>query len=221
VQYGFDIVPDPPAEYEALTVTHPVDLRRVAQWAQTTLDEIQDLNPELLRWTTPLKDAQYELRVPMGTAGQISTGMEETPAVELVTLSWYTVVKGDTLTGIARKLGVTRSDLAQANDLKITALVVPGQKLMIPREIVPAPAAVQPTPVASVYTAQPPALDGPVAANRSKVSYVVQEGDTLFSIARQFRTTVASLQNWNGIEGSLIAAGDSLAIYTDPASAAR
>jgi membrane-bound lytic murein transglycosylase D len=216
VQYGFDIVPEPPAEYEGLTVTHPVDLRRVALWAQTTLDEIQDLNPELLRWTTPLKDTQYELRVPMGTAERVSTRMEETPEVELVTLGWYTVVKGDTLTGVARKLRVTRSDLAQANDLKITALVVPGQKLMIPREVTPAgPASVQPIPVASVYTPPQPALDGPVGANRPKVSYVVQEGDTLFSIARLFRTTVASLQNWNGIDGSFIAAGNKLTIYTD------
>jgi membrane-bound lytic murein transglycosylase D len=217
VQYGFEIAPEPPAEYEALRVTHPVDLRRVALWAQTTLDEIQDLNPELLRWTTPLKDTQYELRVPMGTAEQISTRMEETPEVELVTLSWYTVVKGDTLTAIARKLRVTRSDLAQANELKITALVVPGQKLMIPREVIPqAPAAVQPTPVASVYTTPQPSLDGPAGASRAKVSYVVQEGDTLFSIARLFRTTVTSLQNWNGIDGSFIAAGNKLTIYTDP-----
>ena len=32
----------------------------------TTIDEIQALNPELRRWTTPVKDAQYELKVPGG-----------------------------------------------------------------------------------------------------------------------------------------------------------
>jgi len=153
----------------------------------------------------------------MGTAEQVSIRMEETPPVELVSLGWYTVVKSDTLTGIARKLRVTRSDLAQANDLKLTALVVPGQKLMIPREVIPPAAApVQVTPVASAYTPAQPAIDGgAVAANRSKVAYVVQDGDTLFSIARLFHTTVTSLQSWNGIDGSFIAAGDRLTIYSD------
>ena len=34
----------------------PVDLRRIAEWADTTIDEIQALNPELRRWTTPVRD---------------------------------------------------------------------------------------------------------------------------------------------------------------------
>ena len=46
----------------------PVDLRRVAEWADTTIDEIQALNPELRRWTTPVRDDAYELKVPVGTA---------------------------------------------------------------------------------------------------------------------------------------------------------
>jgi LysM repeat protein len=46
------------------------------------------------------------------------------------------------------------------------------------------------------------------------VSYEVQEGDTLSSIARTFKTTIASLQTWNQIAGDRISAGDRLTIYT-------
>ena len=67
-QYGFEFEPEVLPESEAITLSHPVDLRRVAEWAGTTIDQIQALNPELRRWTTPLKDAQYELKVPAGTA---------------------------------------------------------------------------------------------------------------------------------------------------------
>ena len=42
--------------------------------------------------------------------------------------------------------------------------------------------------------------------------YVVQSGDTLSKIARQFNTQVAALQQVNGIEGSRIIAGESLLI---------
>ena len=44
------------AAYDSVTLPRPVDLRRVAEWTDTTIDEIQALNPELRRWTTPVKD---------------------------------------------------------------------------------------------------------------------------------------------------------------------
>ena len=47
-----------------------------------------------------------------------------------------------------------------------------------------------------------------------KLTYLVKEGDTLTSIARLFRTTVAALQNWNGMEGNRLLAGAQLTIYT-------
>ena len=59
--------------------------------------EIQALNPELRRWTTPLKDAQYELKVPAGTADQVTARLQDAPPVDLVSLKWYTVKKGETL----------------------------------------------------------------------------------------------------------------------------
>src|SRR5882724_6008574 len=57
-QYGFDFEADRASAYDKVMLTKPVDLRRVAEWADTTIDEIQTLNPELRRWTTPVRDAQ-------------------------------------------------------------------------------------------------------------------------------------------------------------------
>jgi LysM repeat protein len=47
-----------------------------------------------------------------------------------------------------------------------------------------------------------------------RVTYQVKRGDTLASIARLFRTTVASLQSWNRIAGTRIRTGERLTIYT-------
>ena len=41
--------------YDKVTVPRAIDLRRVAEWTGTSIDEIQALNPELRRWTTPVK----------------------------------------------------------------------------------------------------------------------------------------------------------------------
>ena len=55
-QYGFDgaepAAARPPTRSR---VAGPVDLRRVAEWTATPVDVIQQLNPELRRWTTPVR----------------------------------------------------------------------------------------------------------------------------------------------------------------------
>ena len=60
-----------------MAVARAVDLRRVAEWTGTTIDEIQALNPELRRWTTPVKYPDYELKVPPGTAELFSAHLSE------------------------------------------------------------------------------------------------------------------------------------------------
>ena len=69
-QYGFDIVAHDPIAYDKVTVPRAIDLRRVAEWTGTSIDEIQALNPELRRWTTPVKYPEYEVKVPVGHGRQ-------------------------------------------------------------------------------------------------------------------------------------------------------
>ena len=116
-QYGFDFTPEEPAPFEKVTLPRPVDLRRVAEWTSTSIDQIQALNPELRRWTTPAKDTRYQLKVPAGTAEIVSARMVDAPAADLATLKYYTVKKGETLLAISRKLHVSKADLAEANYL--------------------------------------------------------------------------------------------------------
>src|SRR6185295_9113544 len=118
-QYGFDLVEDAPHNYDKVTLPRAVDLRRVAEWTQSDIDEIQALNPELRRWTTPVKDNDYELKVPEGTGDIVLAKLADAPAVDLATLKYFTVKRGDTLALIARKTHVSKADLADANDLRL------------------------------------------------------------------------------------------------------
>src|SRR6185436_19214344 len=108
---------------------------------------------------------------------------------------------------------------AEANYLKATAKVTAGQKLIVPRETTPLMAArtERTVPVAESRPLKTPATllaQSSVNSNSVKVLYRVQEGDTLSSIAKLFKTTVASLRSWNRIPGSRLAIGDRLTIYT-------
>src|SRR5713101_4085093 len=133
-QYGFDFVPETAPAYDKVMLARPVDLRRIAEWADTSISEIQALNPELRRWTTPVKDTGYELRIPAGTADVVLAHLADASGPDLASLTWYTVKRGETLSLIARKLSVSKADLAEANYMKRTARVTPGQTLMIPHE---------------------------------------------------------------------------------------
>jgi membrane-bound lytic murein transglycosylase D len=222
-QYGFDFESEAPYVYDTVTLPRPVDLRRVAEWTDTTIDHIQTLNPELRRWTTPVNSAAYDLKVPVGTAEAVRARLEDTAGPDLASLNWYTVKKGETLATIARILRVSRTDLAEANYLKVTARVTAGQKLMVPHEstVLMAARTDRAVPVAESRSLASGTVVSAVessSSGRVRVSYQVKRGDTLASIARVFRTTVISLQRWNRIPGTQIQAGQRLTIYTAPAN---
>ncbi len=221
-QYGIEFTAEPPIQYEKVKVPKAVDLRRVAEWTGSSIDAIQALNPELRRWTTPVRYA-YEVKVPVGTASELQDRLAEASAGELTAVKWYTVHRGETLRTIANKLRVNRKDLAEANQLTVRSRVAAGQSLIIPR----APATVlaarsdRPAPptIAASRTIAAPADDAPVmrtsnsTATAARTTYRVRRGDTLFSIARLFNTTVERIKTWNRMRGSHIAVGDRLTIF--------
>jgi len=221
LQYGFEFESEPAHQYETVNLPRAVDLRRIAEWTNTTIDEIQALNPELRRWTTPVRDSAYALKVPSGTAEVVRTRLDEESTTDLASLNWYVVKRGDTLALIARKLNVGRADLAEANYIKATARVSPGDKLIVPRETTALMAARTDRPVPATDS-RPLVADKVVPAIDSsesvKVVYQVKSGDTLSSIARFFSTNVAAIQNWNHLSDTQIRAGERLTIYTSRAN---
>ncbi|MCU1383624.1 MAG: mltD 2 [Acidobacteria bacterium] len=218
-QYGFDFEAEAPAVFDTVTLPRAVDLRRVAEWTDSSIDEIQALNPELRRWTTPVRDTRYELKVPAGTADIVSAKLADAPAADLASLKFYTVKRGDTLPLIARKLRVSKADLAEANDLKLAAHVNAGQRLMVPSEAGVLMAARTDRGIPATESRSTVAHAGQLAepaamSNRVRASYAVKRGDTLASIARLYQTTVASIKTWNPrLPTGYLAAGQRLTVY--------
>jgi len=217
-QYGFDFESEEPAAVDKVVLPGPVDLRRVAEWTDSSIDEIQALNPELRRWTTPVRDRSYELKVPAGTGSTVSARLTDAPS-DLAAFKFYTVKRGETLPLIARKLHVSKDDLAEANYLPALARVSAGQKLMVPHEATALMAARTDRQVPATEARSTVAHAGQLAAppavsNRVKDSYAVKRGDTLASIARLYQTTVASIKSWNPrLPVGHLAAGQRLTIY--------
>jgi membrane-bound lytic murein transglycosylase D len=231
-RYGLTIAPHEAPAFETVTLQNPVDIRLAAEWAETPVQTIQELNPELRRWTTPLRGDSYDLRVPIGAADRVRAGLETTAPEDLAPLNRHTVTKGETLRTIARTLKVSHADLAEANYLSTSARLEVGQELIVPRQPTLLLAArtgddsAGPSePSAAVVRAvnaddQLRPAAAPVRAARvdrgqpgpARRIHLVRRGDTLTSIAQLYRTTVASLKEWNRLRGNTITVGQRLTV---------
>jgi len=116
----------------------------------------------------------------------------------------YLVANGDTLIGIASKSGIRLSDLLRANDLRLTSLILPGQRLDIPSS---SSAASTSTPSTNT------AASSPTPTAHSGSTHVVKWGDTLSGIARRNGVALSALLNANQLSlSSLIVPGMKLSL---------
>ena len=132
-QYGFELTLPEPAPRETVTIDGPVDLRRIAEWTGTPVDVIQQLNPELRRWTTPVRGSGYELKVPEGTAEPLRAKLEESLDVDerVAELAHREVGRDD---DDHRAQAAREPHRSGRGELSVGATRVrPGQKLIVPR----------------------------------------------------------------------------------------
>jgi membrane-bound lytic murein transglycosylase D len=184
-------------------VPDALDLKILAEWCGVTVDELRELNPDLRRTTTPM--GGHELKVPMGTAVTVQRQLASAEPL-YVHFDLHSVRRGESVSSIARKYRVSTADLRKANDLSTRARVRVGQVLMIPQH--------QPVglPASASSASRSASLSASAARTAAPVTYRVQRGDTLFSIARRFDTTVDALKSLNRLRTNTIGIGDRLTV---------
>jgi membrane-bound lytic murein transglycosylase D len=128
-RYGLKIEQLPPYVYETVEVDRMTSLPVLARYAGADVEALRELNPELLRASTP--PGRYVLRVPPGTSGVTARALARIPANQRLDFKTYKVKKGDTLARVAAKFKVGTEDLLAANDLT-KAKFRPGLALKVP-----------------------------------------------------------------------------------------
>jgi membrane-bound lytic murein transglycosylase D len=224
VKYGFEVAETTAPSVETVLVPPAVDLRRVAEWTGVSADEIQQLNPELRRWTTPIRGSDYELTVPAGQAEVVRERLASTGSNELNALQWHVVKRGETLVTIARKLRVSRADLAEANYLGTSSRVQAGQRLLIPRmpsAALLARAANGEAPAAATDTVAQATFEESAIEESARIIHRVRRGETLSSIAKKYQTTIESLKAANNLRGSVVKVGDRLVVQGSRTASAQ
>ncbi len=197
-KYGFLLPrPDPPLLSETIRVNSAVKLATLAQNLSLDPAVLVGLNSELRHDSTP--NTPYDLRVPAGYGEKCLACIASLPQYippDVVT-DRYAVRTGDTLGAIARRYRTSVDALVRLNGLRSRTMIYPGQLLRVPSR-------------GGVETAAP----APAAKPGESVTYVVQNGDTLFQIAKTYKTTVEAIKAANGMSSNILVVGQKLVIQT-------
>lgn len=214
-RYGFVVNKgEPELRYDVAKVDGSVELSVLAKAAGTDLATLQALNPALRRHATP--DEGYTVRLPTGRKDAFVAALASIPRAERVSYTRHTVKRGEALSVIAAKYGVSSSDLVAANKLANANRIFVGMQLVIP--VRGAPAAASP-PSAGRSTVADVRVE-PARATIPTTTVVVASGDTLSGIAAKHGVTTASIRSNNGLTSDKIVVGQKLVLTNAAKSAA-
>ena len=101
---------------DTVSINYSVDLRLVSDLVNAPVDELEALNPSLLRMVTP-PDTSFDLHLPAGTATAFEDKIASIPEGHRNSWRYHRLTAGDTLASVARTYHVSESDLAEVNQL--------------------------------------------------------------------------------------------------------
>jgi membrane-bound lytic murein transglycosylase D len=183
-QYGLDDVNrDEPVPYDTVKIDYPVDLRLVAQCVNASPADLQELNPSLLRLSTP-KDGSFELHLPEGSKKNFESAIAAIPVGQRLWWRYHDVKAGDTLASLARTYHTTGKAILEVNHLEDDSLEA-NSHLVIP--IAPGKA-------------------GDTGTYARRITrYKVRKGDTVETVAENFALPVKMVRNWNRLKSNSLA----------------
>ena len=218
------------------------DMQIAADMLGMSEDALRKLNPGLRRWASD-PNRPTQLLVPSAKADAFESRLAQIDPSKLVDSAHHTVRRGDSLSRIAQAYDVSVASLRQANDIHGSRIGVgqrltiprPGRAAEPAADVPSQTYVVQSgdtlwhianrynVSVASLKRANDSAatslrigqkLDIPGAARPpAPTTYVVERGDTLWSIARTNEVSVADLRRWNRMTpGASLSPGTTIAL---------
>lgn len=203
-KYGLDkVTPDPAEKYVKVTVNRQMQLRDAAKAIDADVATLKELNPELRYGVLP--PDTYELKLPPGKKDTLLAKLDDIPlsSPPQRAFVYHRVRRGEALSTIADRYGASVRSICIANNIRHRNFIRAGQKLKIPQKGMR---------VYPVSTASTDTLRGPAR-------HVVKSGDSLWILAKRYRTTVRDIQEANNLRNTRLHIGQVLRIPgTEPAS---
>jgi len=194
-KYGFEFQdPDEPLVYESVDIVKQVQLKVLAKELDVDFIELTGLNPELRQQVTPA--TPYPLKVPLGK-GEVLLAKMDTIQKWVPPQNAYVIHRirsGESLSLIAKRYRTKVSYIVRANNLRSKHRIRAGQKLKIP---------LKGSSSARIYASSELLSNG---------KYKIRKGDSLWLIAKKFKTNTKKLQRINNLNDTRLYVGQYLKI---------
>jgi membrane-bound lytic murein transglycosylase D len=185
-----------------------IDLALAAKLADMSQEEFLAINPAFKRRITD-PTGTHHLLIPVQNEQAFMERLASIPATKRTPSVFYRVRRGDTLSKIAIRYGMSVKELMSLNHLR-TRTIKPGSDLLLRGVAIPA------TAPASNSASTESAVASTTVKSKSGAStrryHVVADGDTVWSIARQYEVDEDDLIATNRIHRNTIKIGQKLRI---------
>ena len=213
-RYGMTLHPREPYAYDSVKVPASTPLVAIAKAANSSIADIRDLNPHLLRGMTPPR-ASFLVRIPPGSGETFDSLFAEIPKAAKVATRVIESKQGDTVDRLAERNRISSRSLVAFNPnlrrLRPSGRLAVGQAILIPSPSVASAALDVPDPSIEKYSG---------GSRRLRV-HTVRRGETVRTIARKYGTTPERIMQLNGMKKAVIFAGQSIVVSRTGRSTAR
>jgi membrane-bound lytic murein transglycosylase D len=210
-----DLELDPAVNFDKVAVGSGVSLRALALASSTSVDRLEELNPQLLAGRAPpilpgdKNDATWTVRVPVGAAPRAAKTLSQFVDGD-GKIDRYTVRWGESLDDIAQRRGVPRYALQSLNAVRRDESLRPGTVIFVPAS---AASDVYDAPTGKPFVVVP--AQAFTYVDRERLFYRVIPGDTLRAVAAVFTVSPDEICRWNAIDpAAALHDGMTLQIFT-------
>lgn len=173
-----------------------IELQRAAQLAGVEIATLKSFNPGHLRWAT--SPERQEILLPELHARRFEQALASLSEEDRVSWAHYRIRSGDTLGGIARRMGTQVELLREVNGIR-GHFIRAGDTLLIPGGN-------------GEWSASLALVDAEKA--RRQTAYRVRRGDSLYRIANRFKVSIGDLVAWNRLDpNDYLRPGQELVLY--------
>lgn len=194
-------------KYDTYTLNEPISLKALAKCAGTTLEHLQNLNPELLMTTTPPDVSSYTIKIPQGTRELFAANLSTLTPEEKKPWITHKVARKETVASIAKYYGIPESVLLSANNLSNdrtklklgTTLLIPVDAREFEETLI---ASNQNESEQQVSTTTNIGNENQGSNTKDKESFIthnVSNGENLYTIAQKYGVRLSDLRMLNNI----------------------
>jgi membrane-bound lytic murein transglycosylase D len=207
-----EINPEQEISFDIVKINEPVSIKAIAFCANTSIEHIQELNPEILKGYTPIDIPEYKLRLPAGSLDLFTRNFAKLGAEDKKPWIVYKSEKDDTPKSIAEMFGITAAELYSVNNLNGNTKLKPGTQVIVPTD-------------RHIIDETDDIVDQDFSKSKQNISYVthiVNSGETVYSISQKYTVRMTDLRNLNSLsyEDDKLPSGTKLKIpvSNDPSS---